>query len=77
MQKINKTKMRTTKAIGAKGRAESRCPSSGTAFGIAKVFSLVVLLIVTTTASWAQVVSPNAGSVPSGTATNEVLRLAH
>jgi outer membrane protein TolC len=34
-----------------------------------------MLLIVGTTASWAQQLSPNAGSVPSGPATNEVLRL--
>jgi outer membrane protein TolC len=34
-----------------------------------------MLLIVGTTASWAQAVSPNVGSVPSGQASNEVLRL--
>jgi outer membrane protein TolC len=37
--------------------------------------SLLLLLIVATTASRAQVVSPNAGSVPSGPATDEVLSL--
>jgi outer membrane protein TolC len=35
----------------------------------------LILLVVVTTESWAQVVSPNFGSVPSGPATNEVLRL--
>jgi outer membrane protein TolC len=34
-----------------------------------------MLLIVGTTASWAQAVSPNLGSVPSAPASNEVLRL--
>src|ERR1700733_6694854 len=34
-----------------------------------------MLLTVGTTASWAQAVSPNVGSVPSGPASNEVLRL--
>ena len=34
-----------------------------------------MLLIVGTTASWAQAVSPNVGSVPGGPASNEVLRL--
>jgi outer membrane protein TolC len=33
------------------------------------------MLLVATTVSWAQVVSANVGSVPSGPATNEVLRL--
>jgi outer membrane protein TolC len=56
-------------------RAESACPLSVRAVGIAKLYSLQLLLIVATTASWAQVVSPNAGGVPSGPATNEVLSL--
>jgi outer membrane protein TolC len=37
--------------------------------------SLLLLLIITTIASGAQVVSPNAGSAPSGPASNEVLSL--
>src|SRR6202050_5243678 len=55
-------------------RAERNRPLSGRAFGIAKLCSLI-LLLVAETAPWAQVVSPNSGSVPSGPATNEVLRL--
>jgi outer membrane protein TolC len=50
-------------------------PSSGRAFGIAKLCSLMLLLVVATTTSRAQVMSPNYGSVPSGPATNLVLRL--
>src|SRR6204780_1738263 len=42
---------------------------------LGKRCSLMLMLIVGTTASWAQVMSPNVGSVPSGPATNEVLRL--
>ena len=56
-------------------RSESACPASGRAFVIRTLCSLM-LLIGGTTASWAQVVSPNVGSVPSGPASNEVLRLA-
>ena len=37
--------------------------------------SLILLLVVATTASPAQVMSPNSGSVPSGPATDVVLRL--
>jgi outer membrane protein TolC len=55
-------------------RAERNDPLSGRAFGIAKLCSLI-LLLVAATASWAQVVSPNSGSVPSAPTTNEVLRL--
>ena len=72
-----KTKMRTrhrTKAIVKRDRAESAPPLSGRAVGIIKICRLT-LLLVATTASWAQVVSPNLGSVPSGPATSEVLRL--
>jgi outer membrane protein TolC len=58
-----------------RGRAESARPLSGRAFGIVKLCSLLLLLVVATTASWAQVMSPNSGSVPSGPATNLVLRL--
>src|SRR6204780_5602638 len=42
---------------------------------LGKRCSLMLLLVFTMTASRAQVVSPNYGSVPSGTASNEVLRL--
>jgi outer membrane protein TolC len=56
-------------------RAESACPLIRRVFSIAKLFSLLLLLIIRTIASGAQVVSPNAGSVPSGPASNEVLRL--
>src|ERR1700728_3019575 len=60
--------LRTVDSVSAR-------PSSGRAFGIAKLCSLMLLLVVATTASRAQVMSPNYGSVPSGPATNEVLRL--
>ena len=56
-------------------RAESACPLIGRVFSIAKLSSLLLLLIITTIASGAQVVSPNAGSAPSGPASNEVLSL--
>ena len=49
--------------------AESARPLNG------KLRTLILLLVVATTASRAQVMSPNYGSVPSGPATNEVLRL--
>jgi outer membrane protein TolC len=55
-------------------RSESVRLSSGGAFGITKP-CILMLLVFTMTESRAQVVSPNYGSVPSGTATNEVLRL--
>jgi outer membrane protein TolC len=55
-------------------RSESVRLSSGRAFGITKLCTLM-LLVFAMTASRAQVVSPNYGSVPSGTATNKVLRL--
>src|SRR5271163_4742701 len=47
----------------------------GRAFGVAKLGSLSLLLLVATAVSWAQVMSPNSGSVPSGPATDMVLRL--
>ena len=56
-------------------RAESARSLGGRVIGIVKLCSLIPLLVVATTASWAQVMSPNVGSVPSGPATNEVLRL--
>src|SRR5271154_6259877 len=55
-------------------RAERNRLLSGRFFGIAKLCSLI-LLLVAATAPWAQVASPNSGSVPSGPASNEVLRL--
>src|SRR6202161_1536285 len=42
---------------------------------LGKVISLILSMVVATTASRAQVVSPNVGSVPSAPASNEVLRL--
>src|ERR1700724_472854 len=62
------------KPMVTRHRSESVRSSGGRAFGIRKRGSLL-LLIVAATASWAQVVSPNVGSVPSGLATNEVLHL--
>src|ERR1700723_1967996 len=59
--------LRTVDSVSAR-------PSSGRAFGIAKLCA-ILLLVVATTASWAQVLSANVGSVPSGPATNLVLRL--
>jgi outer membrane protein TolC len=63
-------------AVVRRGRAESARHSIGRAFCVAKLSSLLLLLIAATTASGAQMLSPNAGSVPSGPATNEVLRLS-
>jgi outer membrane protein TolC len=56
-------------------RAESARSLGGRTIGIAKLCSLMVLLVVATAASWAQVMTPNFGSVPSGPATNLALRL--
>src|ERR1700723_3914170 len=42
---------------------------------LGKRCSLMLMLVVATTASWAQVLSANVGTVPSGPATNEALRL--
>jgi outer membrane protein TolC len=55
-------------------RSESSRLSCGRDLGARALCSLM-LLIVGTTASWAQAMSPNVGSVPSGPASNEVLRL--
>ena len=55
-------------------RTESVRRSGGRSFAITRRCSLI-LLFVAATASWAQVVSPSAGSVPGGVATNEVLHL--
>src|ERR1700723_54904 len=59
--------LRTVDSVSAR-------PSSGRAFGIAKLCAIVILLVATT-ASGAQVMVPNSGSVPSGPATDVVLRL--
>jgi len=64
-----------TKLIPTRAGSESVRSSSGRAFSIGKLCSLM-LLVVATTESWTQVVSANLGSVPSGPATNEVLRLS-
>src|ERR1700721_3348996 len=74
---MQRTKMRMqhrTKLIVTRAGSESLRPASGRALAIGKLCSLM-LLVVATTQSWTQVVSPNLGSVPSGPATNEVLRL--
>src|ERR1700677_5167493 len=42
---------------------------------LGKRCSLMLMLVVVATASWTQAASPNVGSVPSGPASNEVLRL--
>src|ERR1700723_3847743 len=42
---------------------------------LGKRCSLMLMLVVVATASWTQVISPSVGSVPSGPASNEVLRL--
>jgi outer membrane protein TolC len=73
--KQDKDENRAPGGMVKRDRAQSARPSNGRAFGVAKVFSLILLLVVATTASWAQVVLPNVGSVPSGPATNELLRL--
>jgi outer membrane protein TolC len=54
--------------------SESVGLASGKALGIGRLCALM-LLVLATTSSWAQVVSPNLGSVPSGPAVSEVLRL--
>ena len=63
-----------TKLILTRADSESLRSSSGRVFSIGKLCSLM-LLVVATTESWTQVGSPNFGSVPSGPASNEVLRL--
>jgi outer membrane protein TolC len=74
---MKRTKLKTQhgkKAIVVQDRSESAHLSSGRAFNI-RILCSLMLLIVGTTASWAQAVSPNVGSVPGGPASNEVLRL--
>jgi outer membrane protein TolC len=58
----------------AKPGSESVGLSRVGALGIDRLCTLM-LLVLATTPSWAQVVSPNLGSVPSGPATSEVLPL--
>jgi len=70
MQKVNETNTKIRMQHGKKGMVATDCyerdrSSSGRAFAIGRLCGLM-LLVVATTASWAQVVSPNAGSVPSG-----------
>jgi hypothetical protein len=74
---MQRTKMRMqhgTKLIVTRAGYESLRSASGRALAIGKLCSLI-LLVVATTESRTQVVSPNLGSVPSGPASNEVLRL--
>ena len=63
-----------TKLILPRAGSEGVRSSSGRAFSLGKLCSLM-LLVFATTESWTQVVSANLGSVPSGPASNEVLRL--
>jgi outer membrane protein TolC len=74
MHAENKTENAARKKVMIQNRSESARLSSYRAFGIRTLCSLM-LLIVGTTASRPQSVSPNAGSVPSGPASNGVLRL--
>src|SRR6202167_999830 len=62
------------KLVLARPRSESVDLSSGRVLGIDRL-CMLMLLVRATTASWAQAVSPNLGSVPSGPAISEVLRL--
>jgi outer membrane protein TolC len=71
----NKIEMQQSKkAMFMPDRSESVRFPSGRAVGMRKLCGLL-LLIVATNAARAQVASPNIGSVPSGTATHDVLRL--
>src|SRR3984957_15688782 len=74
---MKRTKLKTQhgkKAIVVQDCSESAHLSGGRAFDI-RTLCRLTLLIAGTTASWAQAVSPNVGSVPGGPASNEVLRL--
>src|SRR6202051_4722820 len=74
---MQRTKMRMqhgTKLILTRAGSESLRSSSGRVFSIGKLCSLM-LLVVATAACWTQVMSPNSGSVPSGPATSQVVRL--
>ena len=63
-----------TKLTVTRAGSESLRSPSRRALSVGKLCSMM-LLVVATTESWTQVVSPNFGSVPSGPATNEVLGL--
>ncbi len=65
---------RGNKVMSVRAGSESVSLSNGRALGIVRLGALVILVFATT-ASWAQLVSPNLGSVPSGTATDQVLQL--
>jgi hypothetical protein len=74
MQKMRIRMQHGNKLMLARPSSGSVGLSSGRALGIDRLCTLM-LLVLATTASWAQVVSPNLGSVSSGPATSEVLRL--
>jgi outer membrane protein TolC len=67
------------KVMSARPGSDSVGFSSGRVLGINRLCTwmllVLALLVFATTASWAQVVWANLGSVPSGPATGEVLRL--
>src|SRR6204780_724974 len=74
---MQRTKMRMQhgpKLMVARASSENPRCSGRSALAIGKLCCLM-LLVFATTESWTQAVSPNEGSVPSGPATNEVLRL--
>src|ERR1700677_1865967 len=74
MMQRTKLKVRTReKPMAMQDRSESSRLSSGRDLG--RTLCSLMVLIVGTTASWAQAASPNVGSVPSGPASNEVLPL--
>jgi len=74
MQRMTKRMQHGNKLMLARPSSESVGFSSRRALGMDRL-CLLMLLVLATTASWAQVVSPNLGSVPGGPATSEVLRL--
>src|SRR6202051_3810434 len=74
MQRMRMRMQHGNKLMLARPSSESVGLSSGRALGIDRLCTFMLLVLATTT-SWAQVVSPNLGSVPSGPATSEVLRL--
>src|SRR6202051_3107139 len=74
MQRMRMRMQHGNKLMLARPSSESVGLSSGRALGIDRLCTLMLIVLATTT-SWAQVVSPNLGSVPSGPATSEVLRL--
>jgi hypothetical protein len=72
MQRMRIRMQRGNKLMLARPGSESVGLSSGRALGIDRSGTLMLLvlalLVLATTASWAQVISPNLGSVPSGPA---------